>query len=70
MRDDGIKAIAISDDIIRREAVLQMSAISRKEDQKHDDISGKPGNKNTWSYHYAGSKNIAKCDSGQLIFTI
>ena len=40
MRDDGIKAIAISDDIIRREAVLRMLAISRKEDQKHDDISG------------------------------
>ena len=49
MRDDGIKAIAISDDIIRREAVLRMLVISRKEDQKHDDILGKPGNKNTWT---------------------
>jgi len=38
MRDDDVKAIAISDDLIRREAALRMLAIGRKEDQKHDDI--------------------------------
>jgi len=37
MRDDDVKTIVMSDQLICREAALRMAALGRKADQKHDD---------------------------------
>ena len=38
MRDDEVKEIVIEDELLRREAALHLTALSRKEDQKQDDV--------------------------------
>lgn len=38
MRDDDIKDIVVSDELIRQEASLRMIALGRKTDQKRDDV--------------------------------